>query len=56
MFVGLTEKQEQDIINEENPYENGYIGDGEIKIKVIRSSNGTIVAILASPLSFHAGQ
>jgi len=47
----LTEQQKNDILNEDDPYNNGYIGRDTIEIAV---EDG--VARLTKPLSFHAGQ
>jgi predicted DNA-binding WGR domain protein len=49
--VKLTKEQRDEILNEEDAYENGYIGSDTIKVKIV---NG--VATLAEPMSFHAGQ
>ena len=49
--VELTKEQRDDILNEDDPYENGYIGRDTIEVKMV---NGK--PVLAKPLSFHAGQ
>jgi hypothetical protein len=49
--VELTQEQRDEILNEEDPYNNGYIGKDTIKIEVVDG-----VARLTSPISFHAGQ
>lgn len=48
----LTEQERHDILVEDDPYENGYIGRGAIVIDIDDDGN----AKLAKPLSFHAGQ
>ncbi len=40
-----------EILSENDPYENGYIGSDSIKVEIVDG-----VAKLAKPLSFHAGQ
>ena len=47
----LTQKLVKEILNEEDPYINGYIGTDTIEIEIV---NGK--AQLVSPLSFHSGQ
>jgi len=57
--VKLTKKQRDDILNEDDPYENGYIGHDEIVIEidgVPAHAMENIRVRLAKPLSFHAGQ
>lgn len=49
--VELTPKQKREILDEDDPYENGYIGHDTIEIEIIDG-----IARLSSPLSFHAGQ
>lgn len=49
--VDLTEEQKKDILNEDDPHENGYIGSDSIEIEIVDG-----VAKLSKPLSFHAGQ
>jgi len=49
--VELTQEQQDDILNENDPYENGYISKGGIVIEVLDG-----VAKLTSPIHFHAGQ
>jgi hypothetical protein len=49
--VELTQKERDDILKEDDPYENGYIGSD--KIKVVKVGKGYQ---LAEPLSFHSGQ
>lgn len=41
----------EDILNEEDPYENGYIDHSTIEINFLEG-----VARLSKPISFHAGQ
>ncbi len=48
----LTESQKRDILAEDDPYENGYLGSSHIKLRV--TEDGQI--LLAEPLNFHAGQ
>jgi hypothetical protein len=48
----MTDELRQEILDEENPYENGYIGTETIEIGI--DENG--VAHLIGNLSFHAGQ
>ena len=50
--VKISKKKREAILNEEDPYENGYIGSDTIKIKL--NSDGTMC--LAESMSFHAGQ
>ena len=50
--VTLTPEQIRDIMAENDPYENGYIGEDTIEVEV--GDNG--VACLIKPLSFHVGQ
>lgn len=47
-----TQRERNLILDEEDPYENGYIGSDTIKVKV--KKDGTVK--LAAPLSFHGGQ
>ena len=47
----LSQKQRDKILNEDDPYENGYIGRDTIEIEVVDG-----VARLDSPISFSAGQ
>jgi len=47
----LSQKQRNNILNENDPYENGYIGRDTIEIEVVDG-----VATLASAISFHGGQ
>jgi hypothetical protein len=47
----MTDELRADILNEDDPYENGYIGSDTIKI--VKVGNGYQ---LAEKLSFHAGQ
>ncbi len=47
----LSEQEKKDILNEDDPYENGYIGYDTIEIEIVDGA-----ARLAEPLSFHAGQ
>ncbi len=48
----LTEKQKKDILIEDDPYENGYIGKDTIEIELLE--DGTVR--LAKPISMHVGQ
>jgi len=48
----LTDQQKKDILTEDDPYENGYIGREEIEIEVDEQG----VPRLASGLYFHCGQ
>lgn len=50
--VELSQEQIDDILNEDDPYANGYIGKDTIEIEV--DENG--VARLGKSLNFHAGQ
>lgn len=50
--VQLSEKEIADILNEDDGYENGYIGKSTITIEI--DENG--VAKLAKSCRFHAGQ
>jgi hypothetical protein len=50
--VELNDKQKADILNEDDPYENGYIGQAIIKLNVDEQGN----VLLAEPFSFSAGQ
>lgn len=52
-FDSETEREEliESILNEDDPYKNGYIGKDEIEFEI---ENG--VPKLTAPLSFHAGQ
>lgn len=47
----MTPKLRKQILNGEDEYENGYIGKETIEIKMVKGK-----PVLASPLSFHAGQ
>jgi hypothetical protein len=47
----MTPEMREEILSEENPYENGYIGQDTIELKLV---DGKFV--LAEPLRFHAGQ
>jgi len=49
--VALSQEKRDAILNEDDPYENGYIGRDEIVIEIVDG-----VAKLSKPLSFHAGQ
>jgi len=48
----MTAKLRKQILEEDDPYENGYIGSDSIDVDL--SEDGTIR--LTNPLSFHAGQ
>lgn len=50
--VILTPEQRKDILTEDDPHENGYIGSSKIEVEI--DENG--VAHIISPLSFHCGQ
>jgi hypothetical protein len=50
--VELTEEQKEEILTEDDPYKNGYIGKDNIEIEV--NADGRI--LLAKSMSFHAGQ
>lgn len=49
--VNLTQEDIDNILNEDDPYTNGYIGHSQIEIEIIDGK-----AVLSKPLSFHAGQ
>lgn len=49
--IELTQEQKDEILNEDDPYCNGYIGEDEIAIEITDGK-----AVLSKPLSFHAGQ
>lgn len=49
----LTKEEKNNILNEEDPYENGYIGRDTIEIEL---DVNTGVAKLEAPISFQAGQ
>lgn len=51
--VELSQEERDEILNEEDPYENGYIGSDTIEIEF---NEETGEARLAKPLSIHAGQ
>ena len=48
----ITDDMKREILDEHNPYENGYIGRDELKVRI--HEDGSVS--LAEPLSFHAGQ
>lgn len=48
----LSPKERDDILNEDDPHENGYIAHENIEVAIDDSGNAT----LAKPLHFHAGQ
>ena len=50
-YAELSQSEIDDILNEDNPYENGYIGSDTIEIEIIDG-----VAKLIGNTSFHAGQ
>lgn len=50
-FVQPSQDKIDDILNEDDPYENGYIGSDLIEIEIVDGQ-----ARLLKPLSFHAGQ
>jgi len=56
--VELTQEQRDEILNEEDPYKNGYIGKDEIEIEIepVADVDDTPVVRLRKPISFHAGQ
>lgn len=47
----MTPELREEILTENDPYENGYIGSDTIQLKMV---NG--VPVLANRLSFHCGQ
>lgn len=47
----MTDELRQEILSGYDEYENGYLGEDRITIKVVDG-----VPMLAKPLSFHAGQ
>ena len=47
----ITPEIRENILNEDDPYENGYIGEGTIKLTICGDE-----VILAEPLVFHGGQ
>lgn len=49
--VELTEQEKKDILNEDDPYRNGYIGHDSIEIELVDGK-----ARLAKELSLHVGQ
>ena len=49
----MSDKKRQDILNEDDPYENGYIGADRIEVEV---DTVTQEVTLLKPLHFHAGQ
>lgn len=49
--VELTPQEREEILTEDDPYENGYIGSETIKIEIVDGQ-----ARLAESLSIHAGQ
>lgn len=51
-FDGCSDELRDEILNEEDPYENGYIENSMISIK--QNKDGSFE--LAEPLVFHAGQ
>jgi hypothetical protein len=50
-FVKPTQEEIDDILNENDPHENGYIGSDSIEIEIVDGQ-----ARLVRPISFHAGQ
>lgn len=49
--------RKQEIINENDPYGDGYIGEDTIEIEIDGvNKDQDIIIKLAKPLSFHAGQ
>ncbi len=50
-FKEMSQEQREEILNEEDPYKNGYIGRDTIKVKI--TSDGVF---LAEPLCFGLGQ
>jgi len=48
----MSEERAQEILDEEDPYEDGYIGSDTIEVTIDENGNAT----LTSPLSFRAGQ
>jgi hypothetical protein len=53
--VELTDEQKHDILTEDDPYENGYIGKDTITLTIEDDGVRTIVR-LTKPLNFHVGQ
>ncbi len=51
VHVELSPEQRKSILDEEDPYENGYIGTQYIEVEVIDG-----VARLSRPVWFHCGQ
>jgi len=49
--VELTPEEISDILQEDDPYENGYISRDSIEIEIVDGA-----ARLVNPISFHAGQ
>lgn len=49
--VKLTQKQKNEILGEDDPHENGYIGSETIEIEIVDG-----VARLSKPIHIHAGQ
>lgn len=47
----MPQEKIDEILNEDDPYENGYIGSDSIEIEIVDGQ-----ARLLKPLSFHAGQ
>lgn len=56
--VELTPEQRDEILNENDPYENGYIGKDTIELEIdgIKTDGVPVQIKLAKPISFHAGQ
>lgn len=51
----MTPELRKEILTEDDPYENGYIGSDTIYLTSIETQKGPVF-MLAKPLSFHAGQ
>ena len=49
--VELSQEERDAILNEDDAYENGYIGHSEIIVEIVDGA-----AKLSKPLSFHGGQ
>jgi len=56
--VELTQEERDAILNEDDPYKNGYIGRAtiEVEIEPVADVDDTPVVKLRKPISFHAGQ
>ena len=52
VFIGCSDELREEILNEDDPYENGYISSESIKLRLY--DDGTVE--LDEPLSIHGGQ